>query len=84
MSPFDFILSLCLTAFGHIRKLHALFLGFLCSDEEEVDGESGPVIVDAELTAEQLLAVEILRKADALLITAGAGMSLDSGLPDFR
>lgn len=27
---------------------------------------------------------ELLAKADALLITAGAGMSVDSGLPDFR
>lgn len=27
---------------------------------------------------------EILRSADALLITAGAGMGVDSGLPDFR
>ncbi len=29
-------------------------------------------------------AKEILLKADALLITAGAGMGVDSGLPDFR
>jgi NAD-dependent SIR2 family protein deacetylase len=29
-------------------------------------------------------AVETLREADALLITAGAGMGVDSGLPDFR
>lgn len=27
---------------------------------------------------------ELLAKADALLITAGAGMAVDSGLPDFR
>ncbi len=27
---------------------------------------------------------ELIAKADALLITAGAGMSVDSGLPDFR
>ena len=29
-------------------------------------------------------AVELIRKADGILITAGAGMSVDSGLPDFR
>src|SRR4051794_30472835 len=29
-------------------------------------------------------AADILRSADALLITAGAGMGVDSGLPDFR
>ena len=30
------------------------------------------------------LAAALVAKADALLITAGAGMSVDSGLPDFR
>ena len=29
-------------------------------------------------------AARLIAKADALLITAGAGMSVDSGLPDFR
>lgn len=29
-------------------------------------------------------AAEVLGAADALLITAGAGMGVDSGLPDFR
>lgn len=29
-------------------------------------------------------AVAWLREADGLLITAGAGMGVDSGLPDFR
>ena len=29
-------------------------------------------------------AAEVIAKADALLITAGAGMGVDSGLPDFR
>ena len=29
-------------------------------------------------------AVELIHKADGILITAGAGMSVDSGLPDFR
>lgn len=29
-------------------------------------------------------AVELIKKADGILITAGAGMSVDSGLPDFR
>jgi NAD-dependent SIR2 family protein deacetylase len=30
------------------------------------------------------LAAEAIRAADALLVTAGAGMGVDSGLPDFR
>jgi NAD-dependent SIR2 family protein deacetylase len=29
-------------------------------------------------------AAEVIREADALLVTAGAGMGVDSGLPDFR
>jgi NAD-dependent SIR2 family protein deacetylase len=29
-------------------------------------------------------AAEWIREADGLLITAGAGMGVDSGLPDFR
>jgi NAD-dependent SIR2 family protein deacetylase len=29
-------------------------------------------------------AARLIRDADALLITAGAGMGVDSGLPDFR
>lgn len=29
-------------------------------------------------------AVEIIKEADGLIITAGAGMGVDSGLPDFR
>lgn len=29
-------------------------------------------------------ACETIHKADGLLITAGAGMGVDSGLPDFR
>lgn len=29
-------------------------------------------------------AAEVIAKADALLVTAGAGMGVDSGLPDFR
>ena len=35
----------------------------------------------AELLAK---AVELIRSADGLLVTAGAGMGVDSGLPDFR
>ena len=30
------------------------------------------------------LAAKLLRESDALLVTAGAGMGVDSGLPDFR
>jgi NAD-dependent SIR2 family protein deacetylase len=37
---------------------------------------------DVELNIER--AAKALNDADALLITAGAGMGVDSGLPDFR
>jgi NAD-dependent SIR2 family protein deacetylase len=30
------------------------------------------------------IAAEVINGADGLLITAGAGMGVDSGLPDFR
>ena len=36
------------------------------------------------LDASLALAAEAIREADALLILAGAGMGVDSGLPDFR
>ena len=29
-------------------------------------------------------AAELIAQADGLLITAGAGMGIDSGMPDFR
>ncbi|MGF6410159.1 NAD-dependent SIR2 family protein deacetylase [Paraburkholderia sp. MM5482-R2] len=36
-------------------------------------------------TAEQMtIAADWIREADGILITAGAGMGVDSGLPDFR
>ena len=34
--------------------------------------------------AEYAEAAELIRQADGLLVTAGAGMGIDSGLPDFR
>lgn len=36
------------------------------------------------ITADIKRAAQALREADALLLTAGAGMGVDSGLPDFR
>jgi NAD-dependent SIR2 family protein deacetylase len=36
------------------------------------------------MTSDISLAAAAIRSADALLITAGAGMGVDSGLPDFR
>lgn len=39
-------------------------------------GAKNPNVIEA--------AAELIRAADALLITAGAGMGVDSGLPDFR
>jgi len=41
-------------------------------------------MIEGELDIEIQKAKESLKKADALLITAGAGMGVDSGLPDFR
>lgn len=40
--------------------------------------------MDAETRSSIDLAAERIFEADALLITAGAGMGVDSGLPDFR
>ena len=37
-----------------------------------------------DLAAELMLAAELIASADALVIAAGAGMGVDSGLPDFR
>src|SRR3954468_9334985 len=39
---------------------------------------------EADLESELNAAVEVICQADALLVTAGAGMGVDSGLPDFR
>ncbi len=36
------------------------------------------------LEADVARAVSVIREADALLVTAGAGIGVDSGLPDFR
>src|SRR5262249_5999176 len=38
----------------------------------------------ADLNDKVRLAAEFIHTADALLITAGAGIGVDSGLPDFR
>src|SRR5436309_1798056 len=37
-----------------------------------------------EIELKLMRAAETIQAADALLITAGAGMGVDSGLPDFR
>lgn len=39
---------------------------------------------DAFIDTELLRAAQLLDRADGILITAGAGMGVDSGLPDFR
>jgi len=39
---------------------------------------------DESLAENIRLAAQAIREADGLLITAGAGMGVDSGLPDFR
>lgn len=38
----------------------------------------------SDISSQLLKAANLIRNADALLITAGAGMGVDSGLPDFR
>jgi NAD-dependent SIR2 family protein deacetylase len=45
-------------------------------------GSDGLTTTDIDLAIHQ--AAEAIKAADALLITAGAGMGVDSGLPDFR
>lgn len=40
--------------------------------------------MDYSLNSQIQRAAELIRSADALLIAAGAGMGVDSGLPDFR
>jgi len=40
--------------------------------------------MDPEHENQVRLAAEAVKAADALLVTAGAGMGVDSGLPDFR
>jgi NAD-dependent SIR2 family protein deacetylase len=40
--------------------------------------------VEASTDEKVRLAAEAIKAADALLVTAGAGMGVDSGLPDFR
>src|SRR6266853_6748314 len=41
-------------------------------------------MMEASTDEKVRLAAEAIKAADALLITAGAGMGVDSGLPDFR
>jgi NAD-dependent SIR2 family protein deacetylase len=41
-------------------------------------------MTDAGIDDKVRLAAEAIKAADALLLTAGAGMGVDSGLPDFR
>ncbi len=41
-------------------------------------------MLDKKLEEEIQKAREVLKNADALLMTAGVGMGVDSGLPDFR
>ena len=36
------------------------------------------------MSADYRRCAELIRAADGLLITAGAGIGVDSGLPDFR
>lgn len=38
----------------------------------------------AQYTAEIQKAARVIKEADAFLFTCGAGMGVDSGLPDFR
>ncbi|WP_261543027.1 SIR2 family NAD-dependent protein deacylase [Burkholderia multivorans] len=51
------------------------------SDSTDFADASGAAPLSADLVA---AAVAALSRADALLVTAGAGIGVDSGLPDFR
>ncbi|MDN7870252.1 Sir2 family NAD-dependent protein deacetylase [Burkholderia multivorans] len=51
------------------------------SDSTDSADSSGAAPLSADLVA---AAVVALSRADALLVTAGAGIGVDSGLPDFR
>lgn len=51
------------------------------SDSTDSADSSGAAPLSADLVA---AAVAALSRADALLVTAGAGIGVDSGLPDFR
>lgn len=51
------------------------------SDSADSDDSSAALQLPADLVAS---AVDALARADALLVTAGAGIGVDSGLPDFR
>lgn len=48
---------------------------------DPADSDAAAASLPAALVAS---AVDALARADALLVTAGAGIGVDSGLPDFR
>ncbi|WP_019809747.1 SIR2 family NAD-dependent protein deacylase [Saccharomonospora halophila] len=50
----------------------------------ESDAAAGSGVLDPGLVADLDRAAEWIRDAEALLVCAGAGMGVDSGLPDFR
>jgi NAD-dependent SIR2 family protein deacetylase len=52
---------------------------FLMNRPDDIGGAGG-----RELAQAVELAARIIAKADAVLVAAGAGMGVDSGLPDFR
>ena len=51
------------------------------ASSDSIDSGVAGAPLPAQLVAS---AVEALARADALLVTAGAGIGVDSGLPDFR
>src|SRR5690349_16282268 len=54
-----------------------------CCEAEHGGIQAGPGYTHG-MSQESRRAAEVLRSARALLIGAGAGMGVDSGLPDFR
>ena len=57
----------------------------LCQRYSAPIGRNPPAgLQSMAMTSDISLAAAAIRSADALLITAGAGMGVDSGLPDFR
>ncbi len=48
------------------------------------DSKKPPASDESKIAGDLRRAADVIRDADALLICAGAGMGVDSGLPDFR
>eukprot|EP00754_Rhynchopus_humris_P022738 Rhum_TRINITY_DN14803_c0_g2::Rhum_TRINITY_DN14803_c0_g2_i2::g.119654::m.119654 len=63
------------------RTLACFLFLFLFHTQRAVGGSVGQM---APLSAKFRQAADAVRRADVIVVTAGAGMGVDSGLPDFR